>query len=326
MLFLLCLLSVMGKISLLSFVSGITDSCEIHNKLIINIYLYLKLPTILSVLFLGFGLGLSGCVMQGLIQNPLADPSILGVSSGASFFALLAVILCSWFLRAYFSVNLLMLIGSIIGAILVMGVLIIFSRIIQNGRVVGVLLAGVALSAMFGALTIFMMSFMSMIHLKTSIAWMFGSISSISWTGFLVILGGFIAGLAFLAPLHSKLDALMLGYQDAELVGINLFRTLLIAILGISIIIASSVAIVGPIGFVGLISPHIARGLTDSKHKMLMVNSALVSGCIMLFSELLSKNLYPPYILPLSAITAIMGGPFFLWLLWKFYGNSKQIT
>jgi len=323
MLLVLVCLSVVGEVKLPLFAILKGNYYGLTDKLNLDIYFYLKLPTILSILFLGLGLGASGCVMQGLMQNPLADPTILGVSSSASFFALLGLIILPSGFMAIKSINILMVLGSFFGAILVMTILIFFSKVIQNGRIVGVLLAGVALGAMFGALTIMAMNFMSIIQLKASIAWMFGSVSEITWQGFYVILITFSFGILVLYQLHRKLDILILGFQEAEISGVSVQNVLLVSILGVSVIISGSVAIVGPIGFVGLVSPHIAREISGGKHKFLIINSALVAGNIMLIAELISKNIYPPYIIPLSAITAIMGGPFFLWLLWKYYKKSE---
>ncbi|MDC0534548.1 iron ABC transporter permease [Francisellaceae bacterium] len=309
-------LGVMSKLFLADNYSLLTA------KLYCDIYLYLEIPTMLSVVLVGAGLGVSGCVMQTILQNSLADPSILGVSTSSSFFALIGLLFIGSV--GVLPINLVMFLGSLIGAIIVLVILFIFSMIIQNGRLVGVLLAGVALSAMFGALMTMMLSYMSVVSLKSSIAWMYGSIDSINWLGFIYIAVSLFFGLLFIFPLSKRLDVLAIGYDNALALGINLKKVLIIAVIGVAIILAGGVAVVGPIGFVGLISPHIARRLSSSKQGYLMVNSSLVAANIMLFAELVSKNIAKPYIIPLSAITALMGAPFFLWLLWKNY-RSKEL-
>ncbi len=291
-------------------------------KLYCDIYIYLELPTLISIICTGIGLGVAGCVMQTVLQNSLADPSILGVSTSSSFFALLGLLVFG--VTPFLPINLIMFIGSLLGAVLVLIVLFLFSMIIQNGRLVGVLLAGVALSAMFGAFMTLMLNYMSIISLKSSISWMYGSVDSVGWAGCVYIVTSMCCGLVCILPLGSKLDILMIGYDNALALGVRLKSVLFVSVIGIALILAGSVAIIGPIGFVGLVSPHIARRVSAAgKQRYLLINSSLVAANIMLIAELISKHLISPYIIPLSAITALMGAPFFLWLLWKNYRVKK---
>ena len=284
-----------------------------------SIFWYLKLPGVLAITLVGVGLGLAGAIMQGLLQNPLADPTILGVSSGSGFFALLVLLTSSFITADPGMIMALMLAGALLGALLVLSILLGFAALMRQNRLSGVLLAGVALSAMFGALTVMMMNFMPALDLKTSVAWAYGSFSGTDWAGVAMVAGTLLAGSTVLLGSSRALDVLMLGPEEAQALGVSLFRLLSRCVLGIGIIIAGSVAVAGPVGFVGLIAPHMARALAGARHQQLLPHSALVAALMMLGAEWGSKYLVPPYIIPLSAITALMGGPFFLWLLWRLY-------
>lgn len=275
-----------------------------------EILLSIRLPRIVVAMLMGMALGASGAVLQGVLRNPLADPYILGISSGASLLAALGIIGGLAFLGA-FTVPVLAFIGAI-----------------ATGGIVGMmgwkrgglwperlLLAGVGLSFLFSALLMLLMSVSTDEGLRRATLWIFGDLSMSEWSripyGALLVLGG--AGLSLTRA--KALNALILGDEFAYSLGFAPHRERVLLFLSVGLMTAASVSLGGMIGFVGLLMPHIMRTFMGSDSRMLVPASALGGGMLLCIADLISRSLLPPMELPAGVVTAIIGAPYFLYLL-----------
>jgi iron complex transport system permease protein len=290
-----------------------------------DIVLYIKFPEYIGSWFVGFSLGIVGCIMQGLLRNPLADPGILGVSSGASFFGVLVI--C--FLPAMGGlssgvITLTFIFASFIGATLVLVLLYLFTKVIYNTSPVTVILVGVALSGLFNALSMLLVTFSQDEQMRQAIVWGAGGVTDVSWSSVLILLIALSFSLIFLFRCVSSLNILSLGEDSAKSAGLDVTSLLLRIVIGTSIIIATSIALFGPLGFIGLIAPHISRMMRGPEHRKLLITSGLVGGVIMMLTTYVSYEVAYPYVISKGIIIAILGGPFFLWLLFQNYSTKRN--
>ncbi|MBO4474822.1 MAG: iron ABC transporter permease [Clostridiales bacterium] len=280
------------------------------NKLIIwNI----RLPRVLLAGLVGGGLAAAGVVMQALFRNPLADPQVLGISSGAAFGAAVAIAFGITFTVSGISSIWLF---AFAGAMLTMVLVFYVARIATSRSVTGILLAGIACSSMLTAAITLMMMW-NREKLEQIYLWMLGSFSAASWVkvGFMaIVLAG--ALLCFIL-LGRDLDLLSFGDQEAQSMGVSVKRTRTIAVLSTSLLVAAAVSVSGIIGFVSLIIPHIMRMLCGPKNRRLIPLSLLGGAIFMILCDMISRTAVPPNEIAVGAITQVTGAPFFLYLLWK---------
>lgn len=275
-----------------------------------EIMLSIRAPRSVVALIMGTALGASGAVLQGILRNPLADPYILGISSGASLFAAL----------------------GIIGGTAVFGAFTIpvfaFAGAIATGGVVGMLgwkkgglwperllLAGVGLSFLFSALLMLILSISSNEGLRRVTLWIFGDLSMSEWSrvpyGLLLVAGG-----AALAMSRAKaLNALILGDEFAHSLGFAPHKERFVLFVSVGLMTAASVSLGGMIGFIGLLVPHMIRFFMGSDSRVLVPASALAGGALLCVADLISRSIIAPAELPAGIITAIIGAPYFLYLL-----------
>ncbi|MDD4095403.1 MAG: iron ABC transporter permease [Oscillospiraceae bacterium] len=283
-----------------------------------TIVLLVRLPRVFLSGLVGCGLAMSGAVLQGVLRNPLADPQVLGISSGAAFGAAVAIA---------FGLSFSVLgIGGIaafafIGALLT--ILIVWRISFHGGKgsVVGILLAGIAVSSLLTSVITLIMV-MQRDRLEMVYLWMLGSFSAASYlkVGFLFI---FVAGvLLLILPSFFSLDVLATGDDSAESLGIDAQKLRRRMIILSSLAVAASVCVSGIIGFVGLIVPHIIRLLIGSRSRRLIPLSCLAGAIFMILCDTLARTLAAPAEIPVGAITAIIGAPFFLFLLWRARGKG----
>ena len=280
------------------------------NKLIIwNI----RLPRVLLSGMVGGGLAAAGVVMQALFRNPLADPQVLGISSGAAFGAAVAMALGITFtVSGVSSIWLFAFTGAMLTMLLVFRV----ARIATSRSVTGILLAGIACSSMLtAAITLLMM--WNREKLEQIYLWMLGSFSSATWlkVGFIAVV--LVAAVLCFTVLGRDLDLLSFGDQEAQSMGVSVRRTRTIAVVATSLLVAASVSVSGIIGFVSLIVPHIFRILTGPKSRRLIPLSLLGGAIFMILCDMISRTAAPPSEIAVGAITQVTGAPFFLYLLWK---------
>jgi iron complex transport system permease protein len=275
-----------------------------------EILISIRLPRILVALLMGMALGASGALLQGILRNPLADPYILGISSGASLTAALGIIGGLSFLGS-FTVPALAFVGAVVtgGIVGIMGW--------KRGGLwpERLLLAGVGLSFLFSALLMLMMSVSTDEGLRRAMLWIFGDLSMSEWSRIPYGLAFVAAGMLLSATRAKALNALILGDEFAHSLGFAPQRERLVLFISVGLMTAASVSLGGMIGFIGLLIPHIMRFFLGADSRLLIPASALGGGALLCIADLVSRSLLPPMELPAGVITAIIGAPYFLYLL-----------
>ncbi|EPJ3744480.1 FecCD family ABC transporter permease [Proteus mirabilis] len=278
----------------------------------------IRLPYSLMAVVVGMSLGLAGAEMQTILNNPLASPFTLGVSSAAAFGAALAIVLgigipgvpAQWFI----SVN------AFIFALLATLLLDFISRWMRVSTS-GIILFGIALVFTFNAAVSIMQFIANEDTLQGLVFWTMGSLNRASWDKLYILL----VVLVIIFPLSLmnawKLTALRLGEDRAMSFGINVRRLRLTTLLRISIISALAVAFVGPIGFIGLVAPHIARMTFGEDHRFYLPASALIGALVLSIASLVSKNLLSGVIIPVGIVTSLVGIPFFVSIIFRHRGR-----
>ncbi|GGE16423.1 heme ABC transporter permease [Primorskyibacter flagellatus] len=279
----------------------------------------IRMPRVLTAMLVGAGLAVSGAVMQGLFRNPLADPGLVGVSAGAGFGAVAAIVLGGFLPAAVLG----WVGGYLVPFAAFLGgwasTLILYAIATRGGRtsVATMLLAGIALGALTGALTGFIVYRATDDQLRDLTFWGMGSVAGATWAKLLTA-GPIIAvGLIAMPVLSRPLDALALGESVAAHLGIDTQAMKRIAILSVALSVGASVAITGGIGFVGIVVPHILRLVQGPEHRNLLPNCAVLGAIVLLAADMVSRTVVAPAELPIGIVTATMGGPFFLWILLK---------
>ena len=270
----------------------------------------IRLPRVLLGFLVGSALAVSGVAMQGLFRNSLASPYILGIASGASSGAALAILFAS---GAVF----LLPLGAFAGA--AAAVLIVYGLARGKDRrtsIFTLILAGVAVGALFSAVTSFLIYLSSGgERLSDVLFWIMGGLGRANWLSIAILLPIVGGGIAVVLTFARDLNALSLGEDGAFHVGVNpvaLTRWLLGAT---TLLTAAAVAMAGTIGFIGLVIPHVMRLLVGPDHRRLIPVSALAGGCFLVGSDMVARTVFAPTELPVGVITAFLGAPFFLYLL-----------
>ena len=289
--------------------SGISDAN-------INIVWFVRAPRVLLSIFVGMGLAISGAVMQAVVQNPLADPYILGISSGASLGATFAILV------GFGGSALVLQLGLSFGAFAGAGIATILVLLLASigGKMTStkLVLSGTIVSALCSSVSNMIIYLASNAEgMKTVAFWSMGSLASASWNklGFIVVLVSLIT--LFFLTQYRVLNTLLLGDEVASTLGVKLtfyrrFYMLLAALLT-SIIVANS----GMIGFVGLIVPHIVRGVSGSDHRLLMPLTALTGALFLIWADVIARSTLQGVELPIGIITALIGAPIFIYIIVK---------
>ncbi|WP_240722644.1 iron ABC transporter permease [Poseidonocella sp. HB161398] len=277
----------------------------------------IRLPRMLAGVLVGAALAVSGAVMQGLFRNPLADPGLVGVSSGAGLGAVLAIAgtgLLPAALQSFVGPWLLPL-SAFAGGWL--AVLLLYRMATQNGRtsVATMLLAGIALGALSGALTGLLVYRATDDELRDLTFWNMGSVAGVTWARLGAAAPFILAALAAAPFLARSLNALALGEAAALHLGIDVQRMKRIAILAAAASAGASVALTGGIGFVGIVVPHLLRLVQGPDHHGLLVNAGLAGAILLLLADAVSRSIIAPAELPIGIVTACLGGPVFLWIV-----------
>ncbi|ABN76178.1 FecCD family ABC transporter permease [Cereibacter sphaeroides] len=271
----------------------------------------IRLPRAILGLTVGAVLGISGAAMQGFLRNPLAEPGLVGVSSSA---ALGAVIALQTGLAASFTLALPL--AALAGAAI--SVLLILGLAGPRGGALALILAGVAISALAAAGVALTLNLSPNPFAAMEIVfWMMGSLADRSMTHVALALPFMLAGSALLLTLGRGLDALTLGEDAAEALGVRLGRVRLLLILGTALSVGAAVAVAGAVGFVGLVVPHILRPLVGARPSRLLPAAALGGAAMLLAADVAVRVIAPDRDLKLGVLTAIVGSPFFLHLIWR---------
>jgi iron complex transport system permease protein len=281
----------------------------------------LRLPRVLMASLVGASLGTSGAAMQGLFRNPLADPYLLGIASGAAFGATLALSVSGRLAVAFSespfapdAVSGLVPVFASLGAAAAVIATLALSRAGRRANTSSLLLAGVTVGSVLVSLSTYLM-LRDADRLRAVLAWTLGNLSLSSWADLGRASPYAALGMTLLYALARGLDALQLGDDTARTLGTNPRTIRLGVIVGASLATAAAVAFVGIIGFVGLVAPHIMRRLGTPHHRVLLPASALGGASLLVLADLGARTLIRPAELPVGIVTTLVGGPFFLWLL-----------
>lgn len=286
---------------------------EISNS-VSSIIWEIRLPRVILAAIAGGSLAICGVLMQCITRNSIADPYILGISSGASAGAV-AVIVIGGTAMGGLSVAGGAFIGSILCGVLVF---IIGTQCGKTSSTTRLVLSGLALSTIFSALTnMLIYSAENSNQAKAAMFWTMGSLGGAKWDILLQPIIALVIVMIISIILSKSLDLLLFGDDSAVMLGMNVKLIKTIVILASTLLISIVVSLTGAIGFIGLVVPHIVRTITGSNHKQLIVLSALLGASFLIMSDVLSRVIFAPREVPIGIVTALIGGPFFLWLISK---------
>ncbi len=284
------------------------DTSPINQEII----LLVRLPRVLAAALVGVALSSSGAVLQGLLRNPIADPFIIGISAGASLGAAVAMVtgIGSSIFGLLYSVP----IAAFISAVGTVFLIYNLSRIGGSMSMLTLLLIGVAITSLFSAL-VYLIMLITNAQAQGILFWMFGSLTMASWNYVYMAFPFIIAGLAVILYFARDLNPIALGEEQAHHLGVDTEMLKKILLACVSLVTAAAVSISGIIGFIGLIIPHIMRLLVGPDHRMLIPSSALAGAIVLILCDTLARTVMSPSEVPVGIITAILGCPFFIYLL-----------
>jgi ABC-type Fe3+-siderophore transport system permease subunit len=278
-----------------------------------QIFFVARLPRVLAAALVGSALAASGVVFQALLRNPLATPFTLGISAGAALGAMIALTLGGALVATTWA---LVPAASFGGALAAVAIVYLLASARHRGFSTNVLLlAGVTLNSFFSALILLIQYFADMTSIVQTLRWLLGDLDVASYTPLLVALPMLlVAGVAFvlLAP---RLNLLTLGADQAASRGVDVVRVQRLAFFSASLATGAAVSVGGPIGFVGIIVPHLVRLVIGPDHRLVVPASIGFGAAFLIACDLVARTLLSPLELPVGIVTAIVGGPFFLWLL-----------
>ena len=278
----------------------------------------IRLPRIILAFIVGAGLAVAGSVFQAIIRNPMVDPYIIGISAGAGTGVMLALFLGIEI--AVFNLSSLPAF-AFLGAVMTVFVVYQLAKVGNKLPVLTFLLAGVAVSFILNSLMSFLMVLRTE-NLQQLVYWLMGSLAGTGWSDIKMILPYFLVALAVVIFYLKDLNILLLGEESAAHLGLNVERTKIILLGAASLITASVVSVSGSIGFIGLVVPHIARMSIGPDHRKLIPLAAVFGGCFLIIADTVARTIMAPMELPVGIITALAGGPYFIYLL---RNKSKNI-
>ncbi|MFJ4121419.1 iron ABC transporter permease [[Kitasatospora] papulosa] len=269
-----------------------------------------RLPRVALALLVGSSLGCAGALMQGVFGNPLAEPGVIGISSGAAVGAVASIALGLTFLG-----NWTITVCAFVSGLATVLLVYVLSRSGGRTEVVTLILTGIAVNAFAGALIGLFIFFADNAQITQITFWQLGSLSQATWPKVLAVLPCAALGL-LVAPFHArKLDLLALGERPARHLGVDVERLRIVLVLVVALLTAAAVAVAGIISFVGLLVPHLLRMANGPGHRFLVPGSALGGALVLVAGDLAARTVADPAELPLGVLTALFGSPFFFWLL-----------
>ena len=283
------------------------------------VFWIIRLPRVCLAVLIGAALGIAGASLQGLFRNPIADATLIGVTSGASLFAVFVIMLnVKYFgmlneLAGAYSISFVSFLGAACTTFLVYQL----SKITGEGGITTLLLCGIAINAFVGAMTGLMTYLADDAQLRSITFWNLGSLGGANWTSVMAVAPFVAVSLFFMPYLSKALNLLVLGESQAASLGVNMKslkqKVIILATMGVG----ASVAVAGTIGFVGLVVPHIIRTLFGPNHRTLIIGSALSGAIVLTLADTLSRTIVAPSELPIGILTAMLGTPFFIYILWE---------
>jgi len=278
-----------------------------HDSLAGLILYDIRLPRTVLALIVGAVLGLSGAVLQGFTRNPLAEPALLGVSTGAALGAVIAI---------YFGLAVLSpIIGPLLGIIGAIGACALTFALGKNGTV-ALVLAGAAVSSLTAAGIALALNFAPSPYAAYEImSWLLGSLADKSWAQVYLVLPFAVVGAAMLALTGRALDALSLGEAQAQSLGVNLTTLAALVVAGTALSVGAITSVVGAIGFIGLVAPHLVRPFVDYSPRRVLLPAMLTGALLLLCSDIAARLVHTNPELRLGVFTSLLGTPFFFWLV-----------
>jgi iron complex transport system permease protein len=273
---------------------------------------FVRFPRILMGLLVGAALAVAGAVMQAIFGNPLAEPGVVGVSSGAALGAATAIVLGASVLGGA-GIAVFAFLGALLATLLVY----VVSRAGGRTEVVTLLLTGIAINAFAQAGIAFVLFVADTASREQIVFWQLGSIAGSLWSQVAIVAAVGVAGVIAAILLAQRLDLLALGERNARHLGVNVERLRLVSIVLVALLTGVAVAFTGIIAFVGLVVPHIIRMIIGPAHRGLIVASAVGGGALLVLADLLTRTMVSGAELPIGMLTSLIGGPFFFYLLWR---------
>jgi iron complex transport system permease protein len=310
------------------------DKCGLHipvayNEGMANVLIQIRLPRVIMGMMVGAGLAVSGAALQGLFRNPLADPGLIGISAGASLSAVLFIVVLSAvpllrfssMLSQYYLLNIVTFAGACISS------LAVFRMARSGGKtmIATLLLAGLAINALCGAVTGLITYTANDEQLRSVVFWTLGSLGGASWKSVLALSPFILLPLVLMPFLGRSLNAFALGEAEALYLGINIKKLKRRIIILSTLAVGACVAVSGTIGFVGLIVPHILRSASGNDHRYLLPGSALLGAALLTLADVCSRTLIAPAELPIGIVTALLGTPLFITLFLKQKSATLQL-
>jgi iron complex transport system permease protein len=279
-----------------------------------QIWFTIRLPRVLLALTIGGSLALAGCVMQGLFRNPLADPGLLGISSGAALAVALWVVLP-------FSLPLVLMLyapmlAAFVGSLAVTMVIFVLSQRHDNS-LSRLLLVGIAINALCGA-AVGVLSWLSNdAQLRQLSLWGMGSLGQAQWSTLLVTASIMLPTVAIIWRLAKPLNLLQLGDEEAHYLGVNVRQIQRRLLMCSALLVAAAVAVSGVVGFIGLVVPHLLRMWLGADHRAVIPGSVLVGAILLLVADTVARTLVAPAEMPVGLLTSLLGAPWFLWMIFR---------
>ena len=298
--------------ALMSMIDANTTA-SVTNTIITDI----RLPRLIYSVLTGIGLSLVGLLMQTVTRNALADPYVLGVSSGASTGAVFAIIMGGLPFLGQYNTPIFAALGAALSIILVL------LCVGKSNSPVKLILIGMGMTGVFSALT--MMIIYGAKHeaqVRSAMFWLLGSFAGIQWSDLPLTAIIITLFMLYIYMFNQDLDVLLLGNHEAAQMGLSVKQLQLSIVVISSIVIATLVSKVGVVGFIGLIIPHLARIIGGPKHKHTLLFSALIGSIVMIWSDVLSRALYSPEEIPIGVLTSLLGAPLFIWIIMNRYKHN----
>lgn len=308
-----CLLAPLIGSTPISFTRVLDRSIPFGQNVDAQIFFVARLPRVLAGALVGAALAAAGVVFQAMLRNPLATPFTLGVSAGASLGAMLAIIFGAAAIAGPLAaVPLASLAGASIAAYIVYRLATLQGRAMSTTVL---LLAGVTLNSFFSALIMFVQYLADFTQVYRAVRWLMGDLDVGGFQPILAVLPLVLLAFAMFAVLASSLNLLSVGEDAAAARGVDVGRTQRLAFVSASLATSAAVALAGPIGFVGIVVPHLVRLMVGVDHRIVLPAAALFGAAFLVVCDLGARTLLAPIEVPVGVVTAMLGGPFFLWLL-----------
>ncbi|MHB8279621.1 MAG: FecCD family ABC transporter permease [Candidatus Humimicrobiaceae bacterium] len=280
-------------------------------KFAVTVVWDLRLPRIIMAIIAGFGLGISGATMQGILRNPLVSPFTLGLSSAAGFGAALAIVI-GWGLVK--GGTFFIIINAFVFAVLAM-ILVFFVSRLRSLNPETLVLAGIAIMYLFSSMTSFLQYISDSDQLSGIVFWMMGSLATSTWLKVAISLAILLFSITFLIKFSWEINAMVAGDEMAATLGTNVKAVRILCMSFSTLIVAAIISFTGVIGFIGLVAPHITRMIIGNDYRYLLPLSGLTGAILLLASDILARTVFQPSELPLSVMTSFIGVPFFVYIL-----------